>query len=50
MGFAREIADTVCFLDGGVLLERGSPDRMFTAPEHPRTRDFLRRVVDAGRL
>jgi len=50
MGFAREIADTVCFLDGGVLLERGSPDRMFTAPEHPRTRDFLRRVGDAGRL
>ncbi|GIH71194.1 amino acid ABC transporter ATP-binding protein [Sphaerimonospora thailandensis] len=48
MEFARDIADTVCFLDGGVLLERGSPEQIFTAPEHPRTREFLSRIL--GRL
>ncbi|WP_055480336.1 amino acid ABC transporter ATP-binding protein [Sphaerimonospora mesophila] len=48
MAFARDIADTVCFLDGGVLLERGSPEQIFTAPEQPRTRDFLQQVL--GRL
>ena len=49
MGFAREMADTVCFLDGGVLLERGSPDRM---PRRGRPRPGLppAEVVDAGRL
>ncbi|GLX01056.1 amino acid ABC transporter ATP-binding protein [Microtetraspora sp. NBRC 16547] len=50
MSFARDISDTVCFLDGGVLLERGSPEQIFSAPEHPRTREFLQRVLDAGRL
>jgi polar amino acid transport system ATP-binding protein len=50
MGFCRDIADTVCFLDGGVLLERGTPEKIFTDPEHPRTREFLRSVIDAGRL
>ncbi|GAA2721836.1 amino acid ABC transporter ATP-binding protein [Actinocorallia aurantiaca] len=44
MSFARDIADTVCFLDDGVLLERGSPERIFTAPEQPRTREFLARL------
>ncbi|MEV0971549.1 amino acid ABC transporter ATP-binding protein [Microtetraspora glauca] len=50
MNFARDISDTVCFLDGGVLLERGSPEQIFSSPEHPRTREFLQRVLDAGRL
>jgi polar amino acid transport system ATP-binding protein len=50
MGFAREIADRVCFLDGGVLLEQGPPERMFSTPEHPRTQQFLQRIIEAGRL
>jgi polar amino acid transport system ATP-binding protein len=47
MSFARDIADTVCFLDGGVVLEQGPPDRIFAAPSEQRTRDFLRRVLPA---
>ncbi|MBG0814395.1 amino acid ABC transporter ATP-binding protein [Planomonospora sp. ID82291] len=50
MGFCREIADTVCFLDDGVLLERGTPEQIFTEPREPRTREFLRTVLDARRL
>jgi polar amino acid transport system ATP-binding protein len=50
MGFAREIADRVCFLDGGVILEQGPPGRIFESPGHPRTQQFLRRIVEAGRL
>ncbi|MEV7802119.1 amino acid ABC transporter ATP-binding protein [Microbispora sp. NPDC088329] len=50
MGFARDIADTVCFLDGGVLLESGPPEQIFTAPEHPRTQAFLQRVLEARRM
>jgi polar amino acid transport system ATP-binding protein len=50
MGFARQVADTVAFLDGGVLLESGPPAQVLGDPEHPRTRQFLRRVIDAGRL
>jgi polar amino acid transport system ATP-binding protein len=50
MGFAKDIADRVCFLDGGVIAESGPPDRLFTAPEHPRTRQFLQRIIAAGRL
>ncbi|MEU0564153.1 amino acid ABC transporter ATP-binding protein [Nonomuraea sp. NPDC005983] len=50
MSFCRDISDTVCFLDGGVLLEKGPPEQVFTDPEHDRTRAFLRRVLDAGRL
>ncbi|HEX2729206.1 MAG TPA: amino acid ABC transporter ATP-binding protein [Rubrobacteraceae bacterium] len=50
MGFARDIADRVCFLDAGRILEEGSPERIFTAPEHPRTRQFLSRIIEAGRL
>ena len=50
MGFARDIADRVCFLDEGVILEQGPPEKVFTAPTHPRTQQFLRRIVDAGRL
>ncbi|MEV0353039.1 amino acid ABC transporter ATP-binding protein [Nonomuraea sp. NPDC050680] len=50
MGFCRDISDTVCFLDGGVMLEKGPPELIFTDPEHARTRDFLRAVLDSGRL
>ena len=50
MGFAREIANLVCFLDGGVILEQGPPDQIFSAPQEPRTRQFLQRIVQAGRL
>jgi polar amino acid transport system ATP-binding protein len=50
MGFAREIADRVCFLDAGVILEQGPPDEIFSAPKEARTRQFLQRIVDAGRL
>jgi polar amino acid transport system ATP-binding protein len=49
MGFARQIADRVCFMSGGVILEQGPPDRIFTAPEHERTEGFLKRVIEAGR-
>jgi polar amino acid transport system ATP-binding protein len=50
MSFARDIADRVCFLDAGVLLEQGPPEQIFSAPREPRTRQFLQRVVEAGRL
>ena len=50
MGFARDIADRVCFLDEGVILEQGEPERIFTSPEQPRTRQFLDRIIEAGRL
>ena len=50
MGFARDIADRVCFLDEGVILEQGPPRQVFTAPVNSRTQQFLRRIVDAGRL
>jgi polar amino acid transport system ATP-binding protein len=50
MGFAREVADEVCFLHEGAIVERGSAEHMFAAPEHPETQRFLRRLLDAGRL
>jgi polar amino acid transport system ATP-binding protein len=50
MGFARDIADRVCFLDAGRILEQGPPREMFSAPQEERTRRFLQRVIDAGRL
>ncbi len=50
MGFAREVANRVCFLDGGRIIEQGTPAEMFSAPREPRTREFLRRIVEAGRL
>jgi polar amino acid transport system ATP-binding protein len=50
MGFARDIADRVCFLDDGGILEQGPPEQIFTSPEHPRTRQFLQRIIAAGRL
>jgi polar amino acid transport system ATP-binding protein len=50
MGFARDIANRVCFLDAGRILEQGPPERIFTSPENPRTRRFLQRIIAAGRL
>ncbi|MCW2703578.1 MAG: hypothetical protein JWQ37_1573 [Blastococcus sp.] len=50
MGFARQVADTVAFLDGGVLLESGPPAQVLGDPVEARTRQFLARVIDAGRL
>ena len=50
MAFARDIADRVCFLDAGTICEQGPPDIMLTAPREPRTRQFLQRIVDAGRI
>jgi polar amino acid transport system ATP-binding protein len=50
MGFARQVADEVCFLDGGRVLERGSPEQVLGDPGHERTRRFLRRIHEAGRL
>jgi polar amino acid transport system ATP-binding protein len=50
MGFAREIANRVCFLDGGQIVEVGPPDEIFRAPREERTRRFLQRIIDAGRL
>ncbi len=50
MAFAREVADEVCFLHEGRILERGDPERIFRAPECPETQQFLRRVVIAGRI
>ncbi|MGW2250245.1 amino acid ABC transporter ATP-binding protein [Kitasatospora sp. NPDC001660] len=50
MGFAREVADQVCFLDGGVVLEQGPPEQVFGDPREERTRRFLSRIVASGRL
>lgn len=50
MTFARDIADRVVFLDGGKVLEQGPPGEIFNAPTHPRTAQFLERIIQAGRL
>jgi polar amino acid transport system ATP-binding protein len=50
MSFAQEIANKVCFLDAGVILEEGAPAQMLTSPREERTREFLQRVIEAGRL
>ncbi len=50
MGFARDIANRVCFLDAGRILEAGPPDQIFSAPAEARTRQFLDRVIAAGRM
>ncbi len=50
MGFARDIADRVCFLDAGVILEQGPPEQIFRSPSNPRTQQFLQRIIEAGRL
>ena len=50
MGFARDVADRVCFLDGGKILEEAPPEKLFQNPQNPRTRQFLQRIIEAGRL
>jgi polar amino acid transport system ATP-binding protein len=50
MGFARDIAHRVCFLDDGAILEEGPPEQIFSAPSEARTQQFLARIVEAGRL
>jgi len=50
MGFARDIATRVCFLDEGRILEQGPPSQIFAAPREARTRQFLNRIIEAGRL
>ena len=50
MGFARDVATRVCFLDEGVILEEGPPHQIFGAPQKERTKQFLQRIVAAGRL
>ena len=50
MGFAREIADRVCFLHEGRILECAPPNELFGAPRNERTQQFLQRVIDSGRL
>jgi polar amino acid transport system ATP-binding protein len=50
MGFARDIADRVVFLDGGRILEEGPPEQIFSEPKNERTRAFLQRIIEAGRL
>ena len=50
MGFARDIASRVCFLDAGRILEQGPPAQIFAEPREARTRQFLNRIIEAGRL
>jgi polar amino acid transport system ATP-binding protein len=50
MGFARDVADRICFLDGGRILEQGPPAQLLSEPREPRTQQFLQRVIAAGRL
>jgi len=50
MGFARDIADRVCFLDAGTIIEEGPPEQILSDPQEPRTRQFLQRIIEAGRL
>src|SRR6185437_12516267 len=50
MSFARDIADRICFLDDGVILEQGPPTQLLTQPKEARTQQFLDRIIKAGRL
>ena len=50
MGFATQVADEVCFLESGMILERGSADQVLKNPQNAKTKDFLKRVHEAGRL
>jgi polar amino acid transport system ATP-binding protein len=50
MSFARDIANRVCFLDDGMILEEGTPDEIFASPREPRTQRFLQRIIEAKRL
>lgn len=50
MSFARDVSDRVCFLDGGRIIEEAPPEQLFSRPENPRTRQFLQRIIESGRL
>ena len=50
MGFAKEVSSKVCFLEGGIVHEEGPPERIFVDPTSERTRGFLKRIIEAGRL
>jgi len=50
MSFARDIADRICFLDAGVILEQGPPEQLLSSPREARTQQFLQRIIEAGRL
>jgi len=50
MGFARDVASRVCFLHEGRILEQGPPEQLFGEPREERTRQFLQRIVAAGRM
>ncbi|MEX2407065.1 MAG: amino acid ABC transporter ATP-binding protein [Actinomycetota bacterium] len=50
MGFARDIANRVCFLDQGVILEQGPPNEIFSRPQQERTQQFLQSIIEAGRM
>jgi len=50
MGFARDVADRVCFLEDGIIVEEGAPGELFARPQQQRTRRFLQRIIEAGRL
>ena len=50
MGFATQVADQVCYLESGKIIERGTPSQVIENPTHPKTRDFINRVHQAGRL
>ena len=45
MGFAREVGDRVLFMDGGQIIEEGTPEQIFTAPQNPRTQEFLAKIL-----
>ena len=45
MGFAREVADRVLFIDEGIVMEEGTPEELFNDPKHPRTKEFLSQVL-----
>ena len=50
MGFAREVSSKVCFLHEGVIHEEGPPEQIFGDPQQERTKAFVQRIIDAGRL
>ena len=50
MGFATQVADQVCYLESGTIIERGTPNEVIGNPSNPKTKDFIKRVHQAGRL
>jgi polar amino acid transport system ATP-binding protein len=48
MGFARDVSDWAMFMDGGVVVEENTPDKLFTAPDQERTQNFLRKHLDTN--